>query len=63
MPQTTPATTSVTIGGIECEAGDMIIAKQDKTATLANDIDIVQSNISVIGNTEIDTIWTNASAS
>ena len=63
MPQTTPATTSVTIGGVECEAGDMIIAKQDKTATLANDIDVVQSNISVIGNTEIDTIWTNASAS
>lgn len=56
-------TSYITIGGTECEAGDMIIAKQDKTTTLANDIDIIQSNISVIGNTEIDTIWTNASAS
>lgn len=56
MPSTTPATTSITIGGIECEAGDMVIAKQDKTSTLANDIDVIQSNIAVITNAEIDAI-------
>ena len=56
MPLTDPATTSITIAGIDCEAGDMVIAKQDKTATLANDIDIIQANIAVIGNSEIDTI-------
>jgi len=56
MPQTTPATTSITIAGIECEAGDMVIAKQDKTSTLANDIDVVQANISIITNAEIDAI-------
>lgn len=56
MPTTTPATTSITIGGVECEAGDMVIAKQAKTSTLANDIDIVQANMAVITNAEIDTI-------
>lgn len=56
MPSTTPATTSITIGGVECEAGDMVIAKQDKTSTIANDIDVVQTNISIITNAEIDTI-------
>lgn len=50
------STTSITIGGVECEAGDMVIAKQDKTSTIADDIDVVQSNISIITNAEIDTI-------
>lgn len=47
---------SITIDGQACEAGDMIIAKQDKTATADNDLDAIQSNIVTITNAEIDTI-------
>ena len=54
------STTSVTIAGKNCEAGDMVIAKQDKTSTLANDLDIIQSNIEVLSNSEIDTLWAAA---
>ena len=54
MPDST--TTSITIAGQECEAGDMVIAKQAKTSTVANDLDIVQSNTTRITNAEIDTI-------
>ena len=54
------STTSITIAGKNCEAGDMVIAKQDKTSTLANDLDIVQSNIEVLSNSEIDALWAAA---
>ena len=54
MPDST--TTSITIAGQTCEAGDMVIAKQAKTSTVANDLDIVQSNTTRITNAEIDTI-------
>ena len=51
-------TTSVTIGGFECEAGDMIIVKTagtyTTTANLGNAIDVIQSNIARITNTDID---------
>lgn len=54
MPDST--TTSITIAGQTCEAGDMVIAKQAKTSTVANDLDIVQTNTERITNAEIDTI-------
>ena len=54
------STTSITIAGKSCEAGDMVIAKQDKTSTLANDLDIIQSNIEVLSNSEIDALWAAA---
>ncbi len=54
------STTSITIAGKNCEAGDMVIAKQDKTSTLANDLDIIQTNIEVLSNSEIDTLWAAA---
>ena len=47
---------SITIDGQECEAGDMIIAKQDKTSTADNDLDVIQSNLVSITNAQIDTI-------
>lgn len=46
--------------GKVCEVGDMLIAKQDKTSTPANDWDAVQSNIEVLSNSEIDTLWAAA---
>jgi hypothetical protein len=47
---------SITIDGQECEAGDMIIAKQDKTSAADNDLDVIQSNLVSITNAQIDTI-------
>lgn len=51
---------SITIDGMACEAGDMIIAQQDKTATANNDLDVIQTNIETLTNAEIDTLWTAA---
>lgn len=51
---------SITIDGQACEAGDMIIAKQDKTATADNDLDVIQTNIETLTNGEIDTLWAAA---
>lgn len=66
MPTTTPPTTSITIGGKTCEAGDMVWIRDSGTyansAALADHIDIIQSNIDTLTNTEIDTLWTNAVA-
>jgi len=52
--------TAGTYLGKVCEVGDMLIAKQDKTSTPANDWDAVQSNIEVLSNGEIDTLWAAA---
>lgn len=51
---------SITIDGQACEPGDMIIAKQDKTATADNDLDVIQTNIETLTNGEIDTLWAAA---
>lgn len=50
----------ITIDGQTCEPGDMIIAKQDKTATADNDLDVIQTNIETLTTTEIDTLWAAA---
>ncbi len=52
--------TAGTYAGKTCEVGDMLIAKQDKSSTVANDWDAVQSNIEVLSNSEIDTLWAAA---
>lgn len=52
--------TAGTYVGKVCEVGDMLIAKQDKTSTPANDWDAVQSNIEVLSNSEIDALWAAA---
>lgn len=52
--------TAGTYVGKACEVGDMLIAKQDKTSTPANDWDAVQSNIEVLSNSEIDALWAAA---
>lgn len=52
--------TAGTYFGKVCEVGDMLIAKQDKSSTTANDWDAVQSNIEVLSNSEIDTLWAAA---
>lgn len=52
--------TAGTYFGKVCEVGDMLIAKQDKTSTPANDWDAIQSNIEVLSNAEIDTLWAAA---
>lgn len=52
--------TAGTYVGKVCEVGDMLIAKQDKTSTPANDWDAIQSNIEVLSNSEIDTLWAAA---
>lgn len=54
------ASAAGTYCGHSCEAGDMLIAKQDKTATPANDIDAVQANITAMTTVEIDAAWTAA---
>ena len=54
--------TAGTYVGKVCEVGDMLIAKQDKTNTPANDWDAVQSNIETLSNSEIDTLWNDATA-
>lgn len=51
---------NITIDGQTCEPGDMIIAKQDKTATADNDLDVIQTNIETLTTTEIDTLWAAA---
>lgn len=45
-----------TIAGQTVEAGDMVLAHADYSGTLADDLDIVQSNIDRITNSDIDTI-------
>ena len=45
-----------TIAGQTVEAGDMILAHADYSGTLADDLDIVQSNVDRITNSDIDTI-------
>ena len=52
--------TAGTYLGKVCEVGDMLIAKQDKSSTPANDWDAVQSNIEVLSNSEIDALWAAA---
>lgn len=44
-----------TIAGQTVEAGDMVLAHADYSGTIANDVDIVQSNIDTMTNTDIDT--------
>lgn len=57
-------TTSITIGGEICEAGDMIFINTAGTYTtssaLGAAIDVVQNNIETLTTTEIDAIWTAA---
>ena len=53
-------TTAGTYAGKVCEVGDMLIAKQDKTSTPANDWDAVQTNIEILSNSEIDALWAAA---
>lgn len=59
MPNDT--TTSITIGGVQCEAGDMVFVRTAGTYTtstaLGAAIDVVQANIDTLTNGEIDTIW------
>ena len=45
---------------INVEPGDMIIAKQDKTSTFANDIDVVQTNIDTLTEAEVTALWNAA---
>ena len=45
-----------TIAGQTVEAGDMVLAHADYSGTLADDLDIVQSNVDRITNSDIDTI-------
>ena len=45
-----------TIAGQTVEAGDMILAHANYSGTLADDLDIVQSNVDRITNSDIDTI-------
>lgn len=45
-----------TIAGQTVEAGDMVLAHADYSGTVANDVDIVQSNIDRITDSDIDTI-------
>lgn len=52
--------TAGTYLGKVCEVGDMLIAKQDKSSTPANDWDAIQSNIEVLSNSEIDALWAAA---
>lgn len=54
------ADTFALTSSINVEPGDMIIAKQDKTSTFANDIDVVQTNIDALTTTEIDNLWAAA---
>ena len=57
-------TSSITIGGKTCEAGDMVWVRDSGTYTtsagLGDHIDIIQSNIDTLTNPEITTIWNNA---
>lgn len=48
------------IGSHNVEAGDMIIAKQDKTSTATNDLDLIQTNIEALTSSEIDALWAAA---
>lgn len=64
MPTTTPPTTSITIGGKTCEAGDMVWIRDSGTYTTSADlgdhIDIIQSNIDTLTTAEIDALWAAA---
>lgn len=55
------STTSITIGGVQCEAGDMVFVRTAGTYTtstaLGAAIDVVQANIDTLTNGEIDAIW------
>lgn len=59
-------TTSVSIAGQTCEAGDMVIVNTAGTYTtssgLAAAVDVIQSNIEALTNAEIDDIWASAFA-
>lgn len=56
--------TAGSYGGNTCEAGDMIIVNTGGTYTtstaLGAAIDVVQTNIEVLSNSEIDALWTAA---
>lgn len=54
------ASAAFAIGSQNVEAGDMIIAKQDKTSTAANDLDLIQTNIEALTSSEIDALWAAA---
>lgn len=45
-----------TIAGQTVEAGDMVLAHADYSGTIVNDVDIVQSNVERITDSDIDTI-------
>ena len=49
-----------TYAGIACEAGDMIICNTSGTSANNAHWDAVQSNIEVLSNSEIDTLWVAA---
>lgn len=50
----------VLTSGINVEPGDMIIAKQEKTSTFANDIDVIQTNIDTLIAAEVTALWNEA---
>jgi hypothetical protein len=54
------ASAAFAIGSQNVEVGDMIIAKQDKTSTAANDLDLIQTNIEALTSSEIDALWAAA---
>lgn len=57
-------TGATTIAGQTCYPGDMIIAHADYSGTIANDVDIIEGNLTMtpITNTEIDNVWASATA-
>jgi hypothetical protein len=57
-------TGATTIAGHTCYPGDMIIAHADYSGTVANDVDIIEGNLTMtpITNTEIDNVWASATA-
>lgn len=56
--------TSASIGGKVCEPGDMVIVNTSGTYTSASalgaKIDVIQTNIETLSNSEIDTLWAAA---
>ena len=55
-------TAGTTIAGQVVETGDMILAHADYSGTIANDVDIVQSNVNRMTNTDIDNAITAGDA-
>lgn len=57
-------TSPVTIAGQTCNPGDMIIAHADYSGTIANDVDIIEGNLTMtpISNAQIDSIWQTVEA-